>query len=362
MRILFITTHPYLPLFYGGSEISTHHLAKIFLDRGHHVAVLSGLTSKNSIKVTYYRIRVKLASSSIAKDSKLGYPVYRCWNPEKKVKTVCNKEKPDVVIVQAGKQNPVALAAIQMNLPVIYYLRDLGFDFSSDQHILDNSIFIANSKFVAKSFHSSTGKTVHIVPPLVIPDYYINPKPGDNVLLVNPNHQKGVEVALQLAERCPDIPFIFVEGWGLPKEYDEPIRSRAAKLQNLKWLPSTDNMKEIYAQAKILLCPSGTPFQGQPISWIEAWGRVVSEAHFSGVPVIATKDGGLPESVGPGGILVEKDANIQEWEKALRMLWDDEELYQELSLQARKFSEREEFKPDFLAEKLINICKEVVEK
>ena len=68
-------------------------------------------------------------------------------------------------------------------------------------------------------------------------------------------------------------------------------------------------MAREYAQARILLVPS---------VWEEAWGRVVTEAQLSGIPVLASAIGGLPESVGPGGILVPPGSDVEVWDAHLR--------------------------------------------
>ncbi len=63
-------------------------------------------------------------------------------------------------------------------------------------------------------------------------------------------------------------------------------------------------MKQVYRSAKLILMPS---------MWEEAWGRVATEAQFSGIPVIASNRGGLPESVGPGGVLLDPDGPLEPW-------------------------------------------------
>src|SRR5204862_7081227 len=70
--------------------------------------------------------------------------------------------------------------------------------------------------------------------------------------------------------------------------------------------------------ARVLLVPSVTA---------EGWGRVVREAQASGIPVVATGVGGLPEAVGSGGIVVPPAAGFEGLLRALAMLWDDREAY-----------------------------------
>jgi len=74
-----------------------------------------------------------------------------------------------------------------------------------------------------------------------------------------------------------------------------------------------------------------------PSVWEEAWGRVVTEAHLSGIPVIARGIGGLPEAVGPGGILVDPSAPMDSWLNALAQLWDKPEEHRALSLAALEY-------------------------
>ena len=78
------------------------------------------------------------------------------------------------------------------------------------------------------------------------------------------------------------------------------------------------DMRRFYRTAKVLLVPSRCN---------EAWGRVVTEAHFSGIPTLASDRGGLRESVGPGGILIDPDDDFSVWVEALSRLWDNRKEY-----------------------------------
>jgi glycosyltransferase involved in cell wall biosynthesis len=73
---------------------------------------------------------------------------------------------------------------------------------------------------------------------------------------------------------------------------------------NVTLHPPTRDMRPLYARARLLLAPS---------QWEEAWGRVATEAQVSGIPVLASNRGGLPEAVGNGGILLPADAPGNEW-------------------------------------------------
>jgi glycosyltransferase involved in cell wall biosynthesis len=75
-----------------------------------------------------------------------------------------------------------------------------------------------------------------------------------------------------------------------------------------------EDVREVYARARFLLAPS---------LWREAWGRVASEAQCSGLPVIGSDRGGLPEAIGPGGVVIPAEADLAGWVAAVRRLWSD---------------------------------------
>ncbi len=105
-------------------------------------------------------------------------------------------------------------------------------------------------------------------------------------------------------------------------------------------------MKAIYGKAKIVIAPS---------QWEEAFGRVGVEPQFSGIPVIASARGGLPEAVGTGGILMDPEADADAWAGAIRKLWHDPALYAEKSQAARAHADRPEMNPDYQIDQLLEI-------
>lgn len=83
----------------------------------------------------------------------------------------------------------------------------------------------------------------------------------------------------------------------------------------------TGNMRVVYAEAKIILMSSIVE---------EAWGRIASEAQFSGIPVIASDHGGLSEAGGPGGVLPDPEGRVEAWAGALRAQWSGDAACAEL--------------------------------
>src|SRR3546814_12765482 len=100
------------------------------------------------------------------------------------------------------------------------------------------------------------------------------------------------------------------------------LHARVAAHSNLRLQQRTHDMREVYRRTHTLLVPS---------QWEEAWGRVATEAQFSGIPVLASDRGGLPEAVGPGGRVLPHDAPAAVWAAALREYWTQPTVYLERS-------------------------------
>ncbi|TGV54195.1 glycosyltransferase, partial [Mesorhizobium sp. M2D.F.Ca.ET.160.01.1.1] len=102
--------------------------------------------------------------------------------------------------------------------------------------------------------------------------------------------------------------FLFVESWKLDDDHRARVEKTIAPFSNIKLENRTNDMKTVYGRTRILLAPS---------KWEEAWGRVASEAHCSGIPVVGSRRGGLPEAIGPGGVVLDYDATVGEWAAAV---------------------------------------------
>lgn len=344
MRILFASTHTYLPQRAGGLESSTHDLCRQLGALGDEVAVLARLRPLGLLGL-WNRIRRKLPGGrAFPSDFRMGYRVYRGWDPLAGAAEVLRDFGPDVVIAQGSAPVPLARELLRLDVPAVLYLRDVEFDRLGGAIPVDpRLLLLANSRYTSARAEQRLGVRAAVVPPLIRPEAYRTPGSGGRVLFVNPHPWKGVEIAFGLAERRPDIPFLFLEAWKLTPEQREEYRRRAAAAGNVEWRESVRDMRAIYAEARVVLVPS---------QWEEAWGRVASEAQVSGIPVLASDRGGLPESVGPGGLLVDAEAPIEEWEAALSRLWDDASEHRRLSEAALSHARRPEFQPGTLVSRL----------
>lgn len=351
MTLLFASGTPHLPQIVGGLEVNTHHLALEMNKRGLPVAVLSKLSLRDLFGASRF-VANKIRRRDISVDRKLGYPVYRSLKPWRDVRDLDN---PDIVIVQNGNMVEIGRTFRSKGVPSVAYLHGLEFDtgpraWKGSGQDLPFSAYIANSNFTATRFEKRFGIKPPIIPPVFISDLYRTQGRGTHVTFINPIYTKGLALALELARLCPQIPFLFARGWPLSAREEAELKQNLKVLPNVTLLQRSSNMSEIYARTRILLVPS---------QWDETWGRVVSEAQISGIPVIATTAGALPESVGPGGILLDREAPPAVWARELRGLWGDQDFYESKRSAALSYAARPDLDVELQISRLLAILEGV---
>ncbi|MER9230550.1 glycosyltransferase [Mesorhizobium sp. M0622] len=337
MKVLFAGGNGYTPQFSGGVQSSTHHLVEQLREHGHDASVLAALFGDGMFGFKA-RAKMKLLRQRAVIDSYPGYPVVRAWFPWEAARFAVERLDPDVAVVQCHKSVPIGKALQALGVPLVVYLRNVEFhELAGDLRELHSALYIANSEFTARTYKEKFGIDSTVIPPTINPGLYSTPTTGEFVTLINPYNEKGFELAVRIAGQCPEIPFLFVESWKLDDDHRAQIEQVIAPLRNVRLESRTSDMKTVYGRTKILLAPS---------KWEEAWGRVASEAHCSGIPVVGSRRGGLPEAIGAGGVVLDYDAPLDDWVAAVRRLWSDKAEYDRLSAAAQLFSERPQMNPD----------------
>ncbi|WP_434150775.1 glycosyltransferase [Methylocaldum gracile subsp. desertum] len=350
MKLLFATNHFYPPQSAGGSESSTHDLCISLKRKSINCAVLADLGS-TGLTWLRNRIKSKITSKKYPDDNTLGYPVFRGWNPIEGVDEVIESFNPNVAVIQAGQPLLLANAFIQNGIPTVVYLRDVAFDKHGGDYKSHPLLhFLANSQFTAKAFERFSSLEAKVIPPLVSSENYRVTPTRQKVVFICPSPLKGVELAFRLAESNPEIPFAFIESWFIPPDRKREYIQRAERSGNIEWMEKQRDMKLVYSQAKILLVPSMCN---------EAWGRVVTESQVSGIPTLASNRGGLPESVGDGGILLDPEGNFEKWDESLKKLWFDDHFYQCYCDRALEYSRREAIQPDYLISEFLDFARSI---
>jgi glycosyltransferase involved in cell wall biosynthesis len=346
MRVLFINSYPYLPQLFGGVETSTFQLCRQIEAAGHRTAVMSGINRSGWVWLRNSIAR-RLTRALFPRDTYRGMCVYRGYDHSAGFGEVIADFRPDAIVVSGGTDGTLPMAAkllAQYAVPTFHYFHDIAsVRRLSKPPNLTGLGFFANSRYTADEVEKLLGVHSTVLPPLVELDQYRTESSRAHVTMVNPRQIKGGATAVALARACPDIPFVILEAWDAD-EFVTSLREQARTLPNVSWRPGTRDMRAVYATTRIMLVPS---------EWEETWGRVVTEAHASGIPVLSSSVAALPETVGPGGLLVDKDAPIEQWVGALRTMWDDNQRYEQLCEAARRHSSRADVSADHLAKKFL---------
>ena len=266
-----------------------------------------------------------------------GHRTYRVWNLVDEIDAVLNSFPATIAVVQEGGRPELVDLFTDRGIPVLWYHHSVTWD--PIKPVKRNPLMsvLACSQFVADRFKADQGHNVQVVPPLIEVEDYRTATTRQEVLFVNPRPAKGSDIAWALAEAMPDIQFRFLEAWSPGPARQSENRRRAEVLGNVVVERSRSDMRSFYARGKVLLAPSRC---------LEAFGRVVSEAQVSGIPVICSDRGGLPEAAGPGGIILPIEDDATRWVEALRLLWNDSALYQHLSDAALRHAQRPDFAPE----------------
>ena len=345
-RILFLFDSQMLPQRFGGIEATTHDLCRLLPQMGCKVAVLAALGAGGGLYFVN-RLISRTTGEPAPADRVNGYPSYRGWDVIDALPSVVRRFKPTVCVIQAvGRTLKLARACEALGLPTLVYLHDSNRVMKeAELEGLDETAFLACSAYTAEHHRSVYGIESLVLPPLVDPERVRARRRGDRVVFVNPTPQKGLAVALQVARELRDIPFAFVKCWPLSSEESRDLEATIQALPNVELIEATTDVRRLYEAARVVIVPSQKP---------EGWTRVVLESQINGIPVVASRTGGSPEAVGQGGVLIDPDAAPERWSDAVRRLYEDEDLYREVSRRALRRAAGEDVSPRGLACKLID--------
>ncbi|GAB5406586.1 MAG: hypothetical protein Aurels2KO_48170 [Aureliella sp.] len=219
--------------------------------------------------------------------------------------------RPDIVFSQLHGSEQVIRAGLDVNALVFHMVRDMSnpdnFTVFQGSDLSRGSFStIANSRYVQMQLQSEYGIESRVVYPPI--NYARFNKAADSrgseILMFNPVAEKGKDTIRYLIEHLPNERFLLVEGWS-------SLKPTEWTYDNVSIVRRTENVTQLFRRSKILLAPS---------QWPEAFGRVVAEAQSAGVPVLASAQAGLIESVGSKQCLVEDYRSPQSWLTKLEAL------------------------------------------
>ncbi|MCG5537291.1 MULTISPECIES: glycosyltransferase [unclassified Halorhodospira] len=345
MRILFVSTLSHIPQRASGANSCIDEMAHALQERGHETAVLCALKPRGPL---FWRTRIQAALAGekpFIEDHRLGYATYRGYDPINGIPEAIERFQPEVAVAEVGQTSRTARALIEAGLPCVAYLHDTTQDtFAIDPFIHPRLLYISNSLFTQSFFRERNNLLSEVIRPLVHPERYRVHSTREVVLHLNPSPRKGIDITLKLAQQRPKVPFWIVDTWGLDRRQRADFRARTRRLSNVRTFATTRDPRPLYRRSRLICAPS---------QWIETWGRMATEAHLSGIPVLASLSGGLPESVGPGGLLLPPDAPIEHWLTALDQLWSDPTAYAQIAARSLAYAERAEIQPKHIVERFL---------
>lgn len=364
MRILYASERPPYPVFLGGAARCAHHLIASLKEQGSAECLAVGSAEYAKSPWSYpaaldyaalgvRTVTAKHTGADIGGSDKVvcidcGYPVQVLSGFPGAIDEVIEHFRPDVVWAQLEGALSVLTAARRQRVRGLLYVHDAEFD-RSELLAADKlgAHIVCSSEFLALKAGSVVRRPVYVVYPAS--DWYFgaNGDPDGFITMINPVGVKGIDTFLEVAHRMPHLRFLLVESWRLASSAVAALQARLQHLPNVRFQHRVSDMREIYRQTRLLLVPS---------VWEEGFGMVAVEAQSCGIPVIASARGGLPESVGDGGILIQDYLNVQAWLDAMHSILDDEVNYRVWSVRALQHARSPDFDADELARRFLAIC------
>lgn len=212
------------------------------------------------------------------------------------------------------------------------------------------TIFIAlteygKSKLIEAKFDENR---IAILPNTVEVPNCINPPSGKYVAYAGRiTQEKGIEI-LMSAMQLTKIPLHLA---GDVSQMPQVLNDIP---ENVKWVGvlAPPQLKEFYRQARFLVVPS---------IWPEPFGLVVLEAMAHGLPVVASRIGGLPYIIEDGinGLLFEP-GNAKDLAEKMNFLWGDRRYCLEMGMKAREMV-KEKFDREYWRINLLSLYKQAID-
>lgn len=278
-----------------------------------------------------------------------GYPVRLLPDFYRTLAAEIEGTRPDLVWSQLEGALPVLQTAHRLGVTGLCYVHDAEFDRMEMRAIAAlNCHLIASSGFLADKVYRATGRRAGVIYPPAELYFDTQGDPGGVVTMVNPHPVKGLDTFLEIARRLPAVGFLLQESWKQDDSAVAALEARVAELPNVRFAHQVSDMRNVYRQTRLLIAPS---------RWEEGFGMVALEAQSCGIPVIASRRGGLPEAVGDGGLLIDDYLNVDAWVCAIETVLNDTARYRAFAERARGHAASDTFSPDILARRLYTIAK-----
>lgn len=273
--------HSYLPNVRAGSEITAHALNRHLAANGWRISVLvNSYVTDHHDGIDIYPLSAPYADDIIASATIIGCQNFNGYDG---IRYAERFNKPIVFFLHVEFEK-IDILQQRFNVPV---------------YVVYNS---ETQRHALPTIHRWTTVRPHI-------DYAhfraVNVQPSARyITLLNCNTNKGGEILYMLAKEMPGHQFLGIKG-----AYQKQL---TYELPNLKYLPTFDDPRQVYAMSRIIIMPSRA----------ESWGRVALEAMAAGIPVIVGDTPGLRECTS-GSAPVCRHTDSQCWLTEIERLYED---------------------------------------
>lgn len=367
--IVFLNERIPAPFLEGGSQISTHVILTELYKKGYPVysigivgSYLSGIL--HDYPNRFDQIPTELNKLSIAhtydinrKSIKYSYPynieVHDVLNLRYFYRNLRKKYHKVIFMTQTRLSEDILPFAIEENIPTVLFIRDhLRVNSIGTIKLLENQNsnihVVFNSKFTASKYEdiTRTFNTAIIYPPIDLDYYKIHSHEPRYITMVNPVIYKGGKIFLDLVKRFPNQEFLAVNGWYKPENDGLKFNNHA----NLTTWERKPDIKDVFRVTKILLIPS---------QWEEAFGRIGAEALIAGIPIIASRQGGLQESLDNSCFYVKEYTSEEAWYDTLNQVLANQDNLGVYRQKGMKYAEK--FSIDATMEKVVKLLEKIKE-
>ncbi|MCK4667248.1 glycosyltransferase family 4 protein [Candidatus Dependentiae bacterium] len=164
---------------------------------------------------------------------------------------------------------------------------------------------------------------------------------------------KGIKYLVKALNKLNrSIKFIIVGEGSLKGWILKNLTNKKVQLEIKSFIPHVEIYKE-YLKLDLLIVPSITIWR-----WKEQFGRVLVESMASGVPVIGTDSGAIPDVLGDAGLIV-KERSAEAIANAIKILLNNEEKRLELIENGIKRVEKY-FYWESVADKVISVIEKLI--
>ena len=251
------------------------------------------------------------------------------------VERLLDRFRPDLLLTYGGDwvAEEIMTLAKRCGIPVVFALHNFAYENAAFFRPVD--AVLVPSRFAQAHYRRTLGLPSTPLPgPWDWTRVRCSQVNGRYVTFVNPQPDKGVfvfaRIAAELVRRRPDIPLLVVEGRGTAGWLQRTGLDLGA-LGNISVMANTPDPRDFYQVSRLVLMPS---------LWWESFARVAAEALINGIPVLASRRGGLPETLHEAGFLfnvperytpqtrlVPAAEEVAPWIETILRLWDDEAFY-----------------------------------